>query len=534
MAKSHALQRMKDGLRKILSLHTPVELSSICGCLQLKAQQKASTSLEQIMIYATETEELNEERVKKILNFMWEGALWEYLHCIGHPISSTYVDPKVTVMKLWENGGFLDGIHAFVPYFVAREVKRRNEWVQSEDIQQRLERIQKAQDSMKAAERRIISDHDYTNILQYFNQMGALRSLENDVREYLISELEIARSRIDSFEESSKISRDQLSEMEDKFVRITYVLNDKLANLEFLYEKEKEKNFHLNQYLARLGKVIDSYIDTAKERNEPGGGGAQALKIRYLDEECHSVAIKELANKLQQFRDLRDDYDSRLRERARCDVYYIHQLEENISSLQKEISILKGNFSKAIGDIERLTIQCVFTDRKLSIAENQAAISNGVAWEVASKAAATNFMYQQEHKRLKPLLFSCALSMNKQLRGVSTMIIKSLSDIIVTESDRISLKEGMAMSIEDEISKLDRIQEKERLYRMSLVAPKSAKGKSKSSTKKAPTKKPGKGDDQTVKSKQSEDGTKKQKQAAAPAKASNDPKAPKKSPTKKK
>ncbi len=81
--KAHALKRMQDGLRKLLSLHSATELSSICGCLQLKVQQKGSTSIEQILKYASETEEMNDDKIIKILNFMWEGALWEYLHSLG-------------------------------------------------------------------------------------------------------------------------------------------------------------------------------------------------------------------------------------------------------------------------------------------------------------------------------------------------------------------------------------------------------------------------------------------------------------------
>lgn len=79
----HAMKRMQEGLTKLLTLHTPVELSSLCGCLQLKVQQKAATSMDLILRYASETEELDEERIQHILRFMWEGALWEYLHSIG-------------------------------------------------------------------------------------------------------------------------------------------------------------------------------------------------------------------------------------------------------------------------------------------------------------------------------------------------------------------------------------------------------------------------------------------------------------------
>src|SRR5690606_6217613 len=112
--------------------HTPVELSSVCGCLGLKAQEKGSTSIHFIMQYATESNNLDGERIKHVMNFLWEGALWEYLHSIGHPVHNMRPDPKKTILEIWEQGGLLGGnINGFVPHFVAREVKKRNNWIQS-------------------------------------------------------------------------------------------------------------------------------------------------------------------------------------------------------------------------------------------------------------------------------------------------------------------------------------------------------------------------------------------------------------------
>ena len=38
---------------------------------------------------------------------MWEGALFEYLKSIGHPFSNMFLDPKETVMKVWQEGGMI-------------------------------------------------------------------------------------------------------------------------------------------------------------------------------------------------------------------------------------------------------------------------------------------------------------------------------------------------------------------------------------------------------------------------------------------
>ena len=107
MKREHAMERMRDGLRKILSLHTPVELSSVCGCLHLKTQQKGNDSINQIIHYAGEAETFDITKIQQIFNFLWEGPLWEYLHTTGHPVYTMRPCPKRTIMELWESGGFL-------------------------------------------------------------------------------------------------------------------------------------------------------------------------------------------------------------------------------------------------------------------------------------------------------------------------------------------------------------------------------------------------------------------------------------------
>ena len=53
MMREHALQRMQEGLKQILMLHTPPELSSICGVLALSVKEKASTSIRLIIDHAS-------------------------------------------------------------------------------------------------------------------------------------------------------------------------------------------------------------------------------------------------------------------------------------------------------------------------------------------------------------------------------------------------------------------------------------------------------------------------------------------------
>ena len=505
MMKVQAFKRMKDGLRKILSLHTGVELSSICGCLQLKTQQKASTSLELIMKYATELEELNEERVKRIFSFLWEGALWEYLHSIGHPVHSMAIDPRITIFKLWESGGYLEGIHNFVPHFIAREVKKRNEWVQSEDIQIRLDKLIQAQDAAKAAERKIIADHDYTNILQYFNQMSNLRSFEHSVREYLISELEIARSRIDSYEESSKMIRDQLAEMELKFMRITDQLNAQLGQCESLYDQEIEKNFSLQQYLSRLSGIVDSYIETEANREEIGGGVLQPLKLRDL-QGCPFHGIREMHEKLQSYRKQRDDWDDQLRSVAREQVEKIQDLEGQLQHLQTRYDDLLVQYQAAMTDHDRFTKQQILSERKHFQQHDIMKHHSVYGWDLALTAANQVNRYREEHLKVKPLLLAGCLSGQAIVRNLCHTLLYSFHDLITSDEEKERVRENMSMSDQDHLSRKYEIAEKERLHKLSLLASvKTPKSNAKTPKGKSPSKRPGsRGDDGTVKTKASD------------------------------
>ena len=59
-----------------------------------------------------------------------------------------------------------------------------------DDIKNRLGELNYFQEKVKIAEKKVISDPAYTNILNYFQMMSELRSKENSSREYFIAELE--------------------------------------------------------------------------------------------------------------------------------------------------------------------------------------------------------------------------------------------------------------------------------------------------------------------------------------------------------
>lgn len=431
MLRQHAFQRMKDGIQKILSLHTAVELSSLCGCLGLKVQEKASTSIHFITQYASESSDVDEARLRHIMNFMWEGALWEYLHSIGHPVHSMRPDPKKTILEIWQQGGLLGGnINGFTPHFIAREVKKRNEWIQSPDIQERLEKLRVAQDAAKAAERKVVSEHDYTNILTYFNQMAALRRQEHSMREYLIQEVEILRSRIDSSDEVAKMNRKQLAENELYYMKIVSAINEQLALTEFVCEERIAERYQLEGDLQRLGNVVESYLAAEENRQQVGGGTLQAVKLRNVDK-C-APSVRAVHGELQKYKQIRDHMDSTLRAQARGQTEELDRLNELVDALQSELEGLNDFRVRETVRADRAERALFYCQRKLVKTEIKQKMNAQEAW--ASSTRFANKMHQTELqvKALRPVMMAALRHAHRTVVSLGKSVLTTL-DLATTE-----------------------------------------------------------------------------------------------------
>lgn len=467
MLRQHAFQRMKDGMQKILSLHTAVELSSLCGCLGLKVQEKASTSIHFITQYANESNDLDADRIKHIMNFMWEGALWEYLHSIGHPVHSMRPDPKKTILEIWEKGGLLGGnINGFVPHFIAREVKKRNEWIQSPDIQERLEKLRLAQDAAKAAERKVVSEHDYTNILSYFNQMSALRRLESSVREFLISEVEILRSRIDSCSDVAKMSRMQQAENEQYYMKIVNTVNEQLALTEYVCEERIAERYQLEGDLQRLDNVLESYIAAEENRQQVGGGTMQALRLKDVDKVAPTV--RKLHDQLQKYKQIRDHMDSTMRAQARAQQAEVQRLTEITDALQSELEGLNDHAAKETARANRAERLLFFAQRKVARLEDKHKIIAQEAWH-SSERFANKVVHQDRLIRsLKPALMA---SLTHPHRTVHTLGRAVLTTLQLAENEEMNeVFELACMKRQDALSFAVRKAELARLAAMSSPA----------------------------------------------------------------
>jgi hypothetical protein len=434
--KERALVRMLEGIRKILSLHTPVELSSLCGAFKLKVQQKASVSIELILSDLLVDGQVTEVGLERLFNKLWEGALWEYLRSIGHPTTTQFLDPKITVMRVWKDGGLLEGGRSFTPHFISREVKLRNEWVIGEDIIEKLDALRIVQEASKKAEGKVLGEHDYTNILNYFQTMSALRVKETELREYLIQEIDTARAKIDSCMSTNKMMNDQLIECETSFVRTAEVINNKLAITETLLESSLNQKVHLETDLQRCCRILQSYSDQMLDRNNSGAPN-EKRPLNFTDLESSPLLINQLHEKMQSFHKLAITSDDNLRERSTNHVNEIDRLENVIRDLEDRLD--KANEYARVYNEEKNTAQGVLKValNKFLNLQSAAKIKRDSSWGTTMRYGSQLSSIQTNIKTITPALLSALSSTSKDVQSMSNSIIKFLGCSDMEEYNRI-------------------------------------------------------------------------------------------------
>eukprot|EP01039_Chlorochromonas_danica_P004246 gene4246-4665_t len=402
--RGHGLKRMKKGLEVLLSLHHPVELSSICGCLNLPVQQKGPVSLSAILKFATADGGVNEERIRQILHFCYEGVIWEYLHSIGHPVFSIITEPREAVLLLWREGGLLEGEHSFTPHFLPRHVLPRYKQSYSQDITEYLSKISLAEVSVKEMERKMMSQPDYQHILSYFKAMTSLRAVENSCRQSLIEEIEVLRSHRASSDANVRLAHDLVRESELQMIRLSEKLNEELAYYQSLYEESlREKCTILNE-CYRLTEVLESFHEALEDRQLPSGGRIQPLKLRSISQ-CHG-AVRSIFQLVQDYKEKWEDYEGALRWRCRCHCHELRRFEEENKTYQTRIDQLQNYNQQLEKRIQWYQRQYRLSERALIRSEEGDALLRLMQEERIARLAAENCHFERKMKKIKPILIS--------------------------------------------------------------------------------------------------------------------------------
>ena len=315
-----ALQRMMIGLKKVLDLHNPIELSSICGSLFLKVQERGHISLKSILKYAEINGAPNTQRIEKIISACWEEPLMEYIRSELNPNFHRAKDPSLTVINWWKEGGII-GDERFTPHFMNREVKKKYDpkLVVSEDITKRLWDVRIIQEGLKISERQMFSVQNYDTICEYLSSLRTLRKAEIEMRNFLITEVETSRVRLDTLDEVLHWSlrhEEECNRLRDIACRnVSEQIARAEIRLEHLIEQRNEFQkdvMHFNEYISNMLDDFENYT---------GKGFPSICPNVNWDGDIKTHSMRSLKSKFMTYKEQRDSTAIQLVIRKQVPVY---------------------------------------------------------------------------------------------------------------------------------------------------------------------------------------------------------------------
>jgi hypothetical protein len=415
--KMETIKRIEAGIRSILVLHTPIELSSMCGSLGLKPLERASHSIDQLVNFCKDGgEDFSEAKVAMCVNVMWESAIFEYLKSIGVPMMTCFPDPKQALMKIWRKGGFGEIPGAFTPHYVVKRILTRFDEDVALDISSRLAKLKQMELSLKVTEREVYEDHDYSNILHYFQKLNNLRTFETESRDYFVTELEKTRSEISRSASNAKWAHQMLLELEERFIFVTDYLNQQIALYETSHENEMKSRFVMDSMLVRLRSVLTSVLEEQQGlNNTPYHAGDVVPSSAYIARRMHRTKdmhpeIVDMHNTLMALRTkIRVDEGNfqaqitQLENDVASRDDHIRKLEEEKMNMQREIDRLKNVQQKN-------EIEIKYCAKKLVTMKVEGDAVRHAAWTSLLQAGVKKAEINNKIELLKPIIRQGVLS----------------------------------------------------------------------------------------------------------------------------
>lgn len=486
-------ERVERGLREVLSLHSPVELSSICGNLGCQTLLRGDESIELLVEYCRKDEDketFSDYKVNRLCNNMWEGALLEYLKKVGHPQKGLQSDPKQAVMKMWRESGFtVKAPKAFTPHYIQRHVLTRHDAEQGADIISRTAKLKSAEAAMKRVERELFEEHDYTNALSYFQQLGAVRTMEKDFRDYMTAQLEIARSESSRAVSNAKLSSEMLEESEERYVTMVHTLQERAACVESAANHEFSRRFQNDADLACLLRTLRSYL--AHQRGER----EDVERIPNLHKA--SEPMRAVSNSLREFKSLVDHEVFKYQRSVRQHEEEIAALKGEVAELREQLEGQKKRGDEALSSLHRANQQVQRAARMIVMEREQSNAVRLAAWRSSARWAGRCHFLEGKMARLKRLVTTAAsashptvVSMTRAVNNVLELLPRvALQEIY--ETARMEEEDKLSNDVRVEELRLKLLEEanagkgKKKKLKKGKKGAKSSKGKGKASKGKA-------------------------------------------------
>ena len=409
--------RMEAGLRKLLSFHNAVELSSICGLLHMPVQERGHISLQQVLDYAIVGGSVKGDRLKKVLDCCWEEPLVSYIREELNPNFHRAKDPATVVLHWWKEGGLVSDQSLFNPVFVSREVKMVGvgyEGVTSPDLLAKLDELRGVQETMKKAERLMFSVQNYVTIHNYFEQMRLLRKAEVDLREWLINEVEITRVRLDVVDEAVHYALKCEKECDSLNRDVTNMLATRLSEGEIHgVDLLKARFSHENNML-----VFQEYLERLIVSCTPFHSAFPDAPFDVPDNASQvSTSMDCLVKSFKLYKWIKDNDGANHISRHHDNDVELTRLEGVRARLEAHLSFLKKKafWEEQRLESERLALRKLLHDDERRTQTN--AFCRQEAWGTSLTFAAKALETQMQKRDLYPLLRQGLLGTSKQIHA---------------------------------------------------------------------------------------------------------------------
>eukprot|EP00948_MAST-09A_sp_MAST-9A-sp1_P002592 g2592.t1 len=297
---------MRKGMRKLLEIHKPEELSILCKMFDIKGRMTKNQKIEKIYVQELQG---GIPSYRNVLGFVWDGILIEYLRTIGRKVRNHKTDLRLIIWKYWLRGSDpkTDGwTRVYIPQTAGlKEIERTND----ASILDYLKRIKREENALKSAETEMRVLKNYVGAMKMFDCIAKLRRTEEQCRKSIIADLEGARSQLylmsireSALKRALQHSEKQRELFEEKAVReiaeresaltlmteevanqsmiISYLKTDCVSMLETAHRQRKETaimNDDMEHALMSLS-LAESRLEKALEDEERAKSKARKMK----------------------------------------------------------------------------------------------------------------------------------------------------------------------------------------------------------------------------------------------------------------
>jgi hypothetical protein len=253
----HEVQ-MKEGMRSLLLMHNKHELDCLCNALEVEIRGRNAQKINRLFSACLDTE----ADYDRVLSYMWEGTLIEYLRSIGLPIREVKkADPRRTIIEVWrkaeeQRSEFTD---LYIPQI---EKVKRAETVEDPKMLMMLGDIKEHEKILLHCEHKIRTEKGFKGVMAYFATLTSLRNVEMDGRRYLMESVDKAEQNlVDQKLGLEKISG-HLQELEDQHEEFSHesVYGNAMNNV------MKKMFFEGGATCAAQYKMMQSQWQTAEEK----------------------------------------------------------------------------------------------------------------------------------------------------------------------------------------------------------------------------------------------------------------------------